>query len=236
MIVVDLPPEIESKIKNANFWPESASGGQRGADGRTQVIYSENRVMNGELDIAPILGAGVSAVRAFMASIGGRHVAIRVPVCNLHTPVAGGSASEFLKRAGFSDEVIASDRGEPFDDGNFFDDGLGWELPTSEDPVLWAPALEGDSEIHMDGGSGRILVPGAYVSINDFLHIVANNENGKATISPPLRQDFAIGQVVNISKPTGLFRLAIDGGLKFFTELGRFNKPFKISLEEVFER
>lgn len=236
MTIVDFPAEIVPRRENQNFWVSSVAGGPgRGTSRRQQIIQTENRIVVGQIDLNTLKGPGLLQMRAFASRVVGMSTVIRVPVCNYGTITFKGDLDAFYQALGVPQAWIDAG-GIPFSDGSWFSDGSGFALPSPAEPTLADDVQEGDTTLDLYGFIGRNMSVGAYFSINEFLHIVLQNDNGRIEFSPPLREDYQAGQEIRVSNPTVRMRLQQDDGLRPFERHGRHVEPISIVLEEAFQR
>ncbi|MEP4195984.1 MAG: hypothetical protein ABJL99_10155 [Aliishimia sp.] len=235
MAIIELTDRLDYLSAHQNFWLDGSSTGVQGLDGRQEVIFTENRVWNGQIDLVPMLGGDKMAARTIGTRLRGRANRLRVPVDNRGTIRAIGSEADFLKSIGASDGDIANGY-SAFADGAQFADGSGYALPEFGEPVLGQALGQGDSLTIFDGFVGRNIVVGARFSIDDFLYEVTANTFGRVEFSPPARASAAKGRLVNVSRPTILTRLKEDSGWRPFERNARITEDMSVELVEAFDR
>jgi len=114
--------------------------------------------------------------------------------------------------------------GVPFGDGAHFSDGSTWSLSQPSAPLV-TDAAAGDETITVPASyfSGAVSA-GVFFGLNDWLHQVdgweEDGDNYVLTISPPLREDAAVGDEADFSGRS-IWQLASDeeGGIDL--SLGR---------------
>lgn len=235
MAIIDLQADLPNKVAHENFWLTGDSVATVGMDGRAQVLFTENRIWVGQIDLASMVEGDTLAARSIGTRLRGRANLLRLTLCNFFTPTFGGDLGAFYASANVPQSDI--DRGFiQFSDEARFDDGSGFALPDPSEPTVVADAVVGAMSIQLDGYIGRNASVGARFSINDFLYEIETNDDGAITFSPPLREAVAAGAVVAISNPTILVRLTTDQDWRPFTQYGRINKPMTVNVFEAFDR
>ncbi|WP_422049919.1 hypothetical protein [Shimia sp.] len=236
MAIIDLPQSLSDRRSNENFWlhGQTVSAGV-GLDGREQIMFAENRIWRGKLDLAHLFGGDILAARSVGTRLRGRANLLRLTFCNVGTVRYLGDLARFYAEANVRAEDVA--RGYiPFSDGAAFGDGSGFALPENDEPTAVVDAPKDASEIQIGGYIGRNATVGARFSINDFLYEVESNDSGEITFSPPLREAVSAGTLVKFSEPTFLVRLEADRGWEPFTQYGRLNRPMSVDVVEAFDR
>ena len=116
-----------------------------------------------------------------------------------------------------ADWVAGQDYPEPFSDGTFFDDGMGFAVE-GRPLALTAAAARGDTELFLDGWQPGVtaLSEGDYIGIGGYLHLVVAtgmaDDNGmfSVTVEPPLRAALTTAAAVTVERPTAPFHLLTD--------------------------
>lgn len=236
MAIIDLPAALGDARYNENFWlfGDSAGAGP-GLDGREQVLFSENRVWHGQIDLAPLFGDDILRARSVGTRLRGRVNLLRLPFYNLGTVTFDGNLEVFYSALGYTPSEIAAGYSS-FSDGTIFDDGSGFALPDTSEPTLKFDVAANATTLTVEGFIGENACQGARFSINDFLYEVEENAQGTIRFSPPMRTAAAAGQTVNFSRPSILVRLKEDRSWKTFTEYGLYNSTMTVQVIEAFER
>ena len=234
--LVDLTATLGLKIRHENLYLEGQSSGPApGLDGREQVVFTENRVWRGSIQLPPMTGADLALLRVSGTRARGRAVRLRLPVLNLFSPIYHGDDAAFWRSLGIAETDIAAGY-QHFGDGFGFSDGTGFALPDGSDPVTLEPLAAGATALTLEGFMARSLAVGDRFSINGFLYEVDSNDAGALIFAPPLREAVAAGTTVKVSTPDIIMRLTSDDGWRPFIELGHASREMTIDLIEAFER
>lgn len=235
MALIEFPARLDYLTAHQNFWLQGASVGVPGLDGREQVVFSENRVWTGQIDLVPALGDDLILARSIGTKLRGRSNRLRVPVDNRGTFRVLGTRAEFWASVGLTAEDI--ERGHiQFDHEVSYADGSGFALPDTDEPKLTSTLPAGSTSVVLDSFLGRNLVIGARFSIEDFLYEVTDNQSGHVNYDPPLRRGAAVGTTVEISQPFIQVRLSSDDGWKLFSQFGRLSAEMTVNVVEAFDR
>jgi len=232
--VIDLPAGLH--LRHAQFSLSGASSTPGpGLDGRTQVLFSENRVWMASLVFPPLSERAARLATVVGDMLRGRVNVLRVPVSNRGLATFHGDLAAFYEARGYSPQEIAQGY-VPFGDGVEFDDGTGFALADPADPVAFEAVAAGAVQISLRNDQGGSLGPGDYFSIRDFLYRVESNDAGKVRFNPPLRQDVAAGEAVQVNAPRVALRLRDDDGWRVFQDFGRQSREMHVAMVEAFER
>ena len=234
-MIIDLPLALIPRASE-NYWLETttASAG-RGLDGREQVVGSENRRWVGRIDFVRRTQSDINALIILGDQVNGRRNMIRVGVSNLMTLRDQGSDAIFYNDLGVPDAYVAQGH-IPFAGGTKFSSGAGFALPKRGEPVAMGSYPAGATRIRIGGFIGRNITASAVFSIDDSMYRVTSNYDGVIDFAPPLRAAVSAGDVVQVSNPTFLARLAKDDGWRPEIKHGRFSDSLSVNLVEAFER
>jgi hypothetical protein len=234
--IIDLTGGLGLYIRHENLHLHGQTGGSDvGLDGREQVTYSENRRWQGEIVFPPMDQAQALAMRSVGTRLRGRVGRLRLPVLNLQTPSHTGDDAAFWASLGVSAADIAAGA-QSFSDGSFFSDGTGFALPDGADPTLSDDLAAGVTQVTIDTYMGKALQVGDRFSIDGFLYEVEDNNDGVIDFAPPLRTAASSGDVVKISQPEIVVRLAQDDGWRPFLDMGFTSREMTVSVVEAFDR
>lgn len=234
--IIDIPQSLIGSWKSQNVWIDSPStSAGSGQDGRSQIVFSEQRRWSGEITFVTLVGQKIMAARAIGSRLRGRVNILRLPVCNAGTPRFLGDVEAYYRSLGVSAEDIAAGS-LTFSDSARFSDGSCFALPDYAEPTVVSAALVGASEIRLSGYLGRNMTIGARFSIDDFLYEVAEKNGDQIKFNPPLRQAASAGAAVQVSRPFIKVRLATDADWRLFVDYGKLGKPMTVNVVEVFER
>lgn len=235
MAIYDLGTLSADQANQSFHLVTETRGPGRGLSGREQIIYRESRYWEGRVDFRQFFGVNRLAARAMAAKLKGRFNSLRITIDNRGTPIKTGTDAELWLEIGIPQAAI-DDGFLRFADGTTFTDGYGFALPSTATPTAHADTPAGATAFAVNGAEALALVPGAYFSVNDFLHICEENADGRITFSPPLRRDVAQDDAVNIGAPTIRVRLAEDGGFKLTENYAHHTEPLQLNVVEDFER
>jgi len=227
---------LSAEQANQSFNLVTATVGPgRGISGREQVIFRESRYWQGAIDFRQFFFGDRLKARALASRLRGRFGSLRITIDNRGTPIKSGTDAAFWLALGISQSDI--DRGfSGYSDGTIFDDGTGFDLPSTASPTAYEAAPAGSTIVRLIGGEATGLLPGAYFSVNDFLHICEENTSGVVVFSPPLRQAVASGAAANIASPTIRVKLADDAGFSLKENYAHHTDPLTLTVVEDFQR
>lgn len=207
----------------------SRSGGE-GMNGVTQIVSPLTALWEMSVLFNLTRESQGRAWRAVKMEMKGRYGWVRFPIFD--------PWRVRLADAGWPPAVAG---GIPHSDVAFFSDDSGYAYPDITTTVKAAGEI-GDEEITLAiDDLGDALGAGHVFSINDFLYLVIRRlgEGAGVTrtfrIGPPLRADVAVGDVVQIGRPTILCRLVDDRSGAIRMKWGRFGEP-SMEFVEVLER
>ena len=231
--IVDFPEIVP--VAHSRFWLQADASGDRGLDGRETVVYSENRFWRGRIVLPHLTQVQAMHLLACCDDLRGRASVLRMPVTNWGTLTDPGNDAEFWASVGVSD-AMAADGFVPFSDSATFSDGSGFALPDRGPGEILVAAGVGADRIRVDGHLGRHLAIGAVFSSHEFLYRTAENDDGRIRFNPPLRKAVSVGELIEVSAPTILCRLADARQMRLDVEYCHYGLPLTFDVVEAFER
>jgi hypothetical protein len=232
--ILDWPSDIPPPMSASWFLQVSTKSPGPGLDGRRQVIYREMRYWTCKLQLTELWGQRLNTFEAFLDDCFGSAGLIRVPVVNSNVLRAPSDVASFLELIGASDTDPTI--GVPFADATTFDDGLGWDIPSSSDPTFAADAPVGATVTTLVGFLGENLIVGGFFSVNGFLYRVAANTGGVVRFNPPLREAVTAGTTAKVNAPECVMRLSQDMQARLTREQRMRGTVPAFDLDEAFQR
>ena len=227
-------PSVGISTDNLHPRGKSLSPGP-GLDGVEQIVTTENRIWQGEITLAPLVGDDVALWDAFLDQLDGRRGVFDLPVPNLFKIDAGASDAEFQASIGLTAAQIAAGR-TGFSDSSQFSDGTGFALPTYSEPTARDAAAVGATSVYITGSTSSIIKVGSKFSVNNFLYRVSANASGMLSFTPPLREAIPAGTALSMTAPTIRLRLQEDDGGRVPHLPGNVKTGVSISVVEVLAR
>lgn len=227
---------LSAEQANQNLWLNTSSVSPgRGLNGREHVIFREARYWEARIDFRNLFFGDRLKSRAIAAQLRGKYGSLRVTIDNRDTPQKTGTAAALYADMGISATAISAGY-FTFTSGYKFTSGYGWGLPDTSDPTVFEDTPIGATVMRVLGAEAIALEPGAYFSVNDFLHVVESNTAGVLTFSPPMRAAVSAGDDVLIRQPTIRLKLASDDGWRHTENFAHHTDAFSVSLVEDFDR
>ncbi|MEO1733359.1 MAG: hypothetical protein AAFR45_06980 [Pseudomonadota bacterium] len=233
---VDLTRSLGQKLRHDNLrLIGQTSDYNPGADGREQVIYTENRTWQGTIDFPPMFEAELALLRSVPTRLRGRAGVFRVPLLNIASPRFEGDTLAYWRSVGVPQEDI--DRGHSlYADETRFDDGTGFALPDTGSERLEVAVEVGADRIQLLKHVGRNLSVGDRFSVLACLYEVEDNDDGAIRFSPPMRKAAPVGTLVRVTEPHIDLRLRSEDDWNVFINLGLYSEPLTVNVVEAFDR
>lgn len=206
-----------------------------GQDGREQVVATESRVWDCEIDLKTLTKDDARQLSSYGDELNGRAGIVLLPVCNPGVLKLTADVDQFYLDAGYSQAEVSAGF-EQFSDGTSFTDGTGFALPSTAQSTASKSEEVGSSSVVSDGLFVRMLKPGQFFEHQNFLYRVAEVVNGAVRFNPPLRAAVTAGDVLEVSNPVVKMRLADDDGWSQVIRLHRITSGMSLQLTEAFRR
>lgn len=232
-VIVDWPADLN--IQNIDwFISGSKITAGAGLDGRSQWLGGEDRKWVGSVKIPAMNFEHMETFKVLIDDLNGPLNVLRIPVQN-RLGIGGLTGEDLWRAIGISEADIATGF-ETFDDGETFDDDLGFDLPDYSPAVVLVDAVEGESQINVSGLEGMGFPRRSLFELNNFIYRVSKSEAGVLSFNPPLREDLAAGVTL---KTSGLFmqvRLQGNGSGRLASRYGVYSDGVQFEVQEVFQR
>lgn len=219
--IIDLPPSKFGVVTSDWYIDTRGRSAGESLSGNGQVVYSGLARWTAKLAFGTLTNGQVLAWRAAMGKLRGRVNVLRVDVCD----GLGPSLDELGLPA--ETQALARDRGIPFNGGAYFAEGVGFAYQPTAGLSAAAPAGSQSIQV-IDDASGRSIIGGRYLSIDDWLYLCteAYSSSGARTvvIEPPLRRTITTEDRVQLrARALMVFQSDVDGRLPL--DMGRWGAP-----------
>ena len=200
-IIVDVPAGLKVPPATPHFAQPDRSGG-RSVTGFEQIVRGVGGFWQVELDLRLRGVAQYAAWQGVLAQLEGRANVLRLPLC--------GCWQSKLWRDALGIET--SDAELPFSDEALFSDGAGFSADLVPTAGTVGDAPLGEYRVTFDVAEGFAVVPGMWFSVADRFYrvrAVLDRDGSRVTVAVQglLRAAIPAGSVVELARPTGLFRL-----------------------------
>lgn len=205
-----------------------------GLDGQAQFTGIENRKWIASVTMPALEFEQMETFKVLVDELDGPLNTLKLPVRNPlalpRTPDESFWLSVGLTEADIANGYIT------FDDGEVFDDGLGFALPVFSPATVFADAPEGASNLQAIGVEAEYFPRRSFFEVNNFIYRVSKVLNGTMTFNPPLREALTAGTVLNTENIFVQVRLSSDDAGRLLSQFERYSDGVQFDVVEVFER